>query len=193
MMTSFSFDPERIGVAFKSFPRAKTAKLFLLLFRLYRLRWFPPVVLRHRRLESLTQNHLHRIPSFADNFFTGAFSAAHRRLAFGPFHPTSGALLQFIHRHETPVMRRPLILRIGIPKSDNEPHRPFSSRPPFERRALFFLFALFAFVAFLRFGLTFRFGAFFAFHFLLALLDNFGLGRRCRFRCHDLRRLLFFH
>src|SRR5260370_10141366 len=90
-------------------------------------------------------------------------------------------------------MRRPMILRLGIPKYDNEPHTPFSSRPPFGRRALFFLFALLAFVAFLRFGLGFRFGAFFAFHFFLALLDDFGLGRRRRFSGLNLGVLLFFY
>src|SRR5437762_3472862 len=75
------------------------------------------------------------------------------------------AIREFIHGHETQVMRRPVILRIGIPKSDNEPHKRFSSF--FSRSdALLFLLAL---VALLRLGFDFRLGAFFAFHFLLAL------------------------
>src|SRR5947207_15602018 len=60
------------------------------------------------------------------------------------------------------------------------------------RGALLFLFALVAFFALLRLGLGFLFGAFFAFHFLLALLDDFRLGRRCGFRRHGFRGLLFF-
>src|SRR5205814_6183486 len=60
------------------------------------------------------------------------------------------------------------------------------------RGALLFLFALVAFFALLRLGLGFLFGAFFAFHFLLALLDDFRLGRRCSFRSHGFRGLLFF-
>src|SRR5258707_5816890 len=89
-------------------------------------------------------------------------------------------------------MRRPLVLRIGIPKSDDKPHRFLSSRLPFERRALLFLFAFFAFVALLRLGLGFGFGGVFAFHFFLALLYDFWLCWRWRFPRRNFRRILFF-
>src|SRR5229473_434225 len=68
MITSFSFDSERIGVASNLFQPSKTAKRFLLFFRLFRLRRFSPVVLRHRCVESLTQNHLHGVSRFTDHF-----------------------------------------------------------------------------------------------------------------------------
>src|SRR6266436_8433734 len=41
-------------------------------------------------------------------------------------------------------------------------------------------------------GLGFAFGTFFALDFLLALLDDFGLGWSCSFRSRDFRGLLFF-
>src|SRR6266478_1414256 len=68
MMTSFSFDPERIGVAPSLLQPRNTSKLFLLFFRLFRFRGFSPVVLRHRRIESLTQNHFDSVSGFADHF-----------------------------------------------------------------------------------------------------------------------------
>src|SRR5437762_1867767 len=66
-----------------------------------------------------------------DHFFPGDLSSAHQRLGLGPFHANPAAIREFIHGHETQVMRRPVILRIGIPKSDNEPHKGF----PAVRRA----------------------------------------------------------
>src|SRR5713101_2326589 len=231
MMTSFSIDPELRGPLQTIFRARGPAKPFLLFFRLFRIGWFPPVVLRHRRVDALGQDHLHCVPSFADHFrrcfqlrflhrpqhvffaaaqrmirsatqpqpckflcadradhglravvascaalrmnpdraprqlrfvpqhqqilhrqfvlceqlphgdaaeihvrlrlrqdhfFPGNLTPAHQRLALGPFHANPAAIRKFIHRHKTQVMRRPLILRIGIPKSDNEPHRPFS-------------------------------------------------------------------
>src|SRR5258708_33761906 len=206
-------------------------KSFLLFFLLFRIRRFAPVILSHRRVDALGQDHFHRVPGFADHFrgdfqlrflhrpqhvffaaaqrmirpatqpqpckflradradhrlravvasraavgmnsnrshrqlrfvpqhqqvlhiqlvlpqqlpygdaaeihvrlrlrqehfFPGELTPAHQRLALGPFHANPAAIRKFIHRHKTQVMRRPLILRIGIPKSDNEPHRPFS-------------------------------------------------------------------
>src|SRR5207253_5191777 len=65
-----------------------------------------------------------------DHFFSSNLSSAHQRLALGPLHANPVAIRQLVHRHKAQVMRRPLILRIGIPKSDDEPHRPFSGSPP---------------------------------------------------------------
>src|SRR5262249_54118029 len=59
-----------------------------------------------------------------DHFLAGNFSAARQRLALWPVHTNPVAIREFIYRHETQVVRRPLILRIGIPKSDNKPHNP---------------------------------------------------------------------
>src|SRR5260370_10195 len=59
------------------------------------------------------------------SFSPGYLPPPHPRLPLGPFPETPFAFPHFIPRHETQVVRRPLILRIGIPKSDNEPHRPF--------------------------------------------------------------------
>src|SRR5260370_1390413 len=42
--------------------------VFLLFFLLFRFRRFPPVVFRHGRVESLTQDHLDCITGFADHF-----------------------------------------------------------------------------------------------------------------------------
>src|SRR6266852_7646218 len=67
MMTSFSFDPERVGVASNHSRARSPAKSFLLFFRLFRLRRFSPVVLGHRRVESPTQNHLNGVSRFANH------------------------------------------------------------------------------------------------------------------------------
>src|SRR2546430_8018400 len=64
----FFFDPERIGVASNLFHTRKTKKLFLLFFRLFRFSRLPPVVLGHRRIKSLAQDHLHGVSSFTDHF-----------------------------------------------------------------------------------------------------------------------------
>src|SRR5947208_15174654 len=97
------------------------------------------------------------------------------------------AIRQFVHDHESQVVRRPLVLRVRIPKSDNEPHsllstgRSSASLFPQSKRLLFFLLLrLLGFLCF--FGLGFRrLGTFFALHFLLALLDDFEIGRAsCR-------------
>src|SRR6202007_2872414 len=78
-----------------------------------------------------------------DHFFSVDFSAAHQRLALGPLHADPVAIRQFIHGHETQIMRRPLILRIGIPKSDNEPHRLFPAARQ-TRDKLYFFFSPFS-------------------------------------------------
>src|SRR5260370_25181928 len=67
-MTSFSFDPERIGVASKQSRARSPANLFLLFFRLFRLRRLSPVVLVHPRVDALIQEHLHGVPCLSDHF-----------------------------------------------------------------------------------------------------------------------------
>src|SRR5580700_4248192 len=90
-------------------------------------------------------------------------------------------------------MRRPLVLRIRIPKSDDEPHSPLSSRwlaascRASQLAALLLLFALFGF-----FRLGFGLGAFFALDFFLALLNDFGLYGRGSIRGDGFDRFLFF-
>jgi hypothetical protein len=49
-----------------------------------------------------------------ENFFSGQFAAAHERLAFGTLNADRCAIREFVHGHETQVMRRPLILGIGV-------------------------------------------------------------------------------
>src|SRR5712692_2094726 len=130
-----------------------------------------------------------------DHIFPGNLSSPRERFALGPFHANPAAIRQFIYGHESQVMRRPLILRIGIPKSDNKPHSLLSKGPAsagllLQNRCLLFLLRF----LFLGLGLCFLcLSAFFAFHFLLALLDDFGLSRRCYFRCHGLGGLLFLY
>src|SRR5262249_48126142 len=94
------------------------------------------------------------------------------------------------------VMRRPLIFRVWIPKPYNEPHIPASTNRDGRqlllkrRRSTALLLLLPALIALLGLGLGF---ALFAFHFLLALLDDLGLGRSTAFYSHCLRGLLFFN
>src|SRR5207247_10150073 len=64
----FFFDPARLGVASNLFHTRKTKTLFLLFFRLFRFSRLPPVVLGHRRIKSLAQDHLHGVSSFTDHF-----------------------------------------------------------------------------------------------------------------------------
>src|ERR1700738_5630699 len=88
-------------------------------------------------------------------------------------------------------MRRPLVLRVWIPKPHDEPHKSVSTRRTNDRRKMELLLFL-ALVALLGLALGFAFLAFLALFFFLALLDEFGLGWRCGFGGHRLRRLLFF-
>src|SRR6266513_2288660 len=120
--------------------------------------------------------------------FSGDLTPAHQRLALRPPDANPMAIRQFVHDHESQVVRRPLVLRVRIPKSDNEPHsllstgRSSASLFPQSKRLLFFLLLrLLGFLCF--FGLGFRrLGTFFALHFLLALLDDFGLSGCRSFR-----------
>src|SRR6266567_101113 len=59
-----------------------------------------------------------------DHLFLADLSPAHQRLALRPLHANPAAIRKLIDSHKTQVVRRPLILRIRIPKSDNQPHKP---------------------------------------------------------------------
>ncbi len=49
-----------------------------------------------------------------ENFFSGQFAAADERLAFRTRDANRSAIREFVDGHETQVMRRPLILGIGV-------------------------------------------------------------------------------
>src|SRR5215472_15595839 len=55
-------------------------------------------------------------------FFSCDLATTYERLPFRPLDANPVAIRQLVNDHESQVMRRPLVLRIGIPKSDDEPH-----------------------------------------------------------------------
>src|SRR5271165_1641049 len=123
------------------------------------------------------------------HFFPAELAAPYQRLAFRARNANPMAIGQFVHGHETQIVRRPLILRVRIPKSDDEAHSVFRQCARTARVALL-LFLVVLVRAF--FGLAAGFRALFAFFVLLALLDDFGLGRGgCR--RGDVSGLLFFN
>src|SRR5215831_8050535 len=78
-----------------------------------------------------------------------------------------------VHWYSGPGLPRPTMSRIDL-------SRAAANHPPQKANLLLLLLLLAA-----------GFGAFLAFHFLLALLDDLGLGRHCAF-CRHFGRLLFF-
>src|ERR1700736_2212644 len=54
--------------------------------------------------------------------FSRQLSPPDQRLAFRPRNTNPVSIRQLIYRHESQIVRRPLILRIGIAKSNNQPH-----------------------------------------------------------------------
>jgi hypothetical protein len=54
-----------------------------------------------------------------ENFFSGQFAAADEGLAFRALDANRSAIRELVHGHETQVMRRPLILGIGVAKSND--------------------------------------------------------------------------
>src|SRR6266851_2849688 len=83
-----------------------------------------------------------------DHLFLADLPPAHQRLALRPLHANPAAIRKLIDSHKTQVVRRPLILRIRIPKSDNQPHKPRFAcprRPPARGlRKGYFFFSVFS-------------------------------------------------
>src|ERR1700687_3765271 len=69
-----------------------------------------------------------RLRLWEENFSSGQFAAANEGLAFGTLNTNHSAIRELVHGHETQVMRRPLILGIGVAKSDDEPHMIYKPR-----------------------------------------------------------------
>src|SRR5712692_10746313 len=93
-----------------------------------------------------------------DHLFLADLSPAHQRLALRPLHANPAAIRKLIDSHKTQVVRRPLILRIRIPKSDNQPHKPRFAcprRPPARglRKGYFFFSVFSVFSVFSALGL----------------------------------------
>src|SRR6266705_2823951 len=94
-----------------------------------------------------------------DHLFLADLSPAHQRLALRPLHANPAAICTFIDSHKTQVVRRPLILRIRIPKPDNQPHKPRFAcprRPPARglRKGYFFFSVFSVFSVFSALGLA---------------------------------------
>ena len=114
---------------------------------------------------------------------------AHKRFRLGPRHANAGLLGQHVHHQKTQVVRRPGVFDAGIAEANDQAH-PYTRRTGSRSiaatasrwRALLLLFLL---------GRGSFFAFFSLFGFLLALLDDFGLGRSCGFGGDGFGRLLF--
>src|SRR5216683_2782277 len=94
-----------------------------------------------------------------DHVLLTDLSPAHQRLALRSLHANPAAIRKLIDSHKTQVVRRPLILRIRIPKSDNQPHKPRFAcprRPPARglRKGYFFFSVFSVFSVFSALGLA---------------------------------------